>query len=105
VLTTHQRKQVRERSSQGQSVFVIAMQMHVPRAEVRKAVDGNKNGRGFTCEELPGVPQLTDDEAELAANPSRMSPQEEEFLSRRVQSVAASIRAHNANKLRGAIHV
>jgi len=103
--TAYQRKQIKALSAEGLGIQAIGKRLHIPRGEVKLAIESfRENRERFASPDLPGVPQITDDEADLAADQGRMTDMDEQFLNARIWGVAASIREFNGQRMRGGIH-
>lgn len=94
-VSTHFRRLIKERHLKGQSLFVIAAALKIPREHVREVLGRMGEGkrcRDFTCEQLPGTDQLTERQAYLAAHPDKMTPEEEADLAASVLQIAEQIK-------------
>lgn len=97
--TTHQRRQIKALAAENLGIQAIGRRVGVPRGEVKVVLERLQSERQrFTSPDLPGVSQITDCEADLAADQSKMSDMDERFLTARVYAVAKSIRQFHADK-------
>jgi hypothetical protein len=103
-LTSSQRRAIRNKRENGVSIAVISSQLKIPRAAIREVVfpEGAPERHGYTSELLPGISQMTDEEAKIARQPE--NERDEELISVRVWEIASEIRQAANEKRRSECH-
>lgn len=91
-LAPHLTRMIRDKRERGQSIAVIACQMKISRDVVRSVLASTPvaERHGFTSELLPGISQMSDEDANLARQPK--SEADEEYVNEKVWSIAGEIR-------------
>lgn len=94
-LTTHQKRLLKAYAAENLGIQAIGVRLGIPRGEVALALEAMRHvNRRFASPDFPGVPQLTDDEADLAAHPANMTDLDERIMTARIASITKGIREH-----------
>jgi hypothetical protein len=93
-LTTHQRRQIKALAGT-LGCQAIGVRLGIPRGEVKLALESlRQENRRFCSPDLPGVPQLSDDEADMASSPRDLTDFAESLLTQRIGEITREIRRY-----------